>query len=283
MKFLNIGCGSTTHPAWTNIDIVPSGSDVLVHNIRKGLPFEDDTFDAVYHSHVLEHIPRAEAGKFMKEAVRVLKPGGVMRVVAPDLEAIARLYIEKLEGVLENAKSADDYEWIMLELYDQVVRTASGGEMAKYLNRPDIPNKDFVISRIGIEAEKSCQPFRKPLYKRALGNLPYAFLFLTEKMRQKTAKALVFLIAGGKAAKSFDEGLFRNSGENHLWMYDRYSLRKLMEESGLDRIERLSAIESLIPSFLSHNLDTIKGKVRKPDSLFMEGVKPTSSFKLVEH
>lgn len=283
MKLLNIGCGSTSHPGWTNVDIVPSGSEVLVHNIRKGLPFKDDTFDAVYHSHVLEHIPRAEAEKFVKEAVRVLKPGGIMRVVVPDLEAIVRLYIEKLEDVLEKAKSADDYEWVMLELYDQVARTASGGEMAKYLNRPDIPNKNFVISRIGIEAEKRQPAFRKPLYKRVLGNLPYALLFLTEKIRQKTAKAFVFLVAGEKAAKAFEEGLFRNSGENHLWMYDRYSLSKLMEKSGLERIERRSAIESLIPDFLSYNLDAIEGKVRKPDSFFMEGVKPFSSFKLVEH
>jgi hypothetical protein len=76
----------------------------------------------------------------------VLKPGGIIRIAVPDLEVIIRLYLEKLE----NGNEAD-YDWMMLELYDQEVRNRSGGEMLNYFKQDEIPNLDFVLSRIGFE------------------------------------------------------------------------------------------------------------------------------------
>ncbi len=57
--------------------------------MRQGIPFPDRSFDVVYHSHVLEHLSKSEASKFLKECSRVLRPQGVLRVVVPDLEEIA--------------------------------------------------------------------------------------------------------------------------------------------------------------------------------------------------
>jgi hypothetical protein len=56
-------------------------------------------------------------------------------------------------------------------------------------------------------------------------------------------------------------------------MYDRVSLKRLLEESGFTRIRVCSAFESRISGFASFGLDVINGAVRKPDSLFMEAVK----------
>ena len=83
---LNLGCGGRFHPEWTNIDFYSSGGAVIAHDLNLGIPFPDSSFDVVYHSHVLEHFPKAKARRFIAECVRVLKPGGILRVVVPDLE-----------------------------------------------------------------------------------------------------------------------------------------------------------------------------------------------------
>ena len=55
-----------------------------VYDAGKPLPFEDNTFDLVYASHVLEHIPWYKVEEVVKEWVRILKPGGVLEVWVPD-------------------------------------------------------------------------------------------------------------------------------------------------------------------------------------------------------
>src|SRR5690606_28178644 len=119
-RMLNIGCGFSYHPDWINVDIRAVGPEVLTCDVRKGLPFPSSSFDVVYHSHLLEHLRRQEAAHFMRECFRVLKPGGIMRVVVPDLERICRSYLEQLELGLKTGDAAN-YDWIMLELYDQTV------------------------------------------------------------------------------------------------------------------------------------------------------------------
>src|SRR5262249_24936489 len=96
---------------------------------------------------------------------------------------------------------------------------------------------------------------------------------LTE-VRQRAAKALVRMVAGGTAAQAFQEGLFRSSGEIHQWMYDRYSLGRALEKAGFRHAEVRAADRSRIPQFNDYALDVVRGTVRKPDSLFMEALKP---------
>ena len=68
-------------------------------------------------------------------------------------------------------------------------------------------------------------------------------------------------------------GQFRMSGEIHQWMYDRYSLSKLLKEVGFEEIKVRTAYESDIENWRTYQLDVVNGKVRKPDSLFMEAKK----------
>ena len=120
MKILNLGFGTKTNdgPGVVNIDlsillrINSSGllskmaplilngerlkkfndlpENILVHDLSTGIPFDDDTVDVVYHSHVLEHLDRDVARKFLLEVKRVLRPGGIHRIVVPDFEYICR-------------------------------------------------------------------------------------------------------------------------------------------------------------------------------------------------
>jgi predicted SAM-dependent methyltransferase len=282
MKCLNLGCGTRFHPAWTNVDFVSTGEGVIAHNLTQGIPFPDDTFDVVYHSHVLEHFSKTAAESFLKECRRVLRPQGVLRVVVPDLEQIARTYLTALELASSGSQEwAANYEWILLEMYDQTVRNHSGGEMAAYLFRENLPNKEFILKRCSIEAKNLIAqgPLRReesqpasvpePQPKRLLKQI-YRFFRYPIYRRESLLKILL-----GKEYRALQIGRFRQSGEVHQWMYDHYSLALLLEKCGLENSVQRTATESSIPEWVSWNLDTEPdGTVYKPDSVYMEAIKP---------
>jgi ubiquinone/menaquinone biosynthesis C-methylase UbiE len=62
------------------------------------LPFQSDTISAIYGSHVLEHLYQTDAQRLLLECKRVLKPGGVIRMVVPDLHAMAVDYLQAKNG-----------------------------------------------------------------------------------------------------------------------------------------------------------------------------------------
>src|SRR6185436_2450514 len=90
---------------------------------------------------------------------RVLSPGGILRVATPDLEQICRLYLSKL-GEAAAGMAQADYDWMMLELYDQAVRERVGGNMLAYLAQTPLPNEDFVFGRIGEEGRSLVRDLR---------------------------------------------------------------------------------------------------------------------------
>jgi predicted SAM-dependent methyltransferase len=121
---LNIGCGRSPTPDWINYDNSPSVwlarwpmlaelaarlglidrhalefvAFCRSHRIRhadaaRRIPHADATVDAIYSSHMLEHLDRVEAQAFLAECRRVLKPGSILRLAVPDLRYIAYLYL----------------------------------------------------------------------------------------------------------------------------------------------------------------------------------------------
>jgi predicted SAM-dependent methyltransferase len=272
---VNLGCGSHYHPDWINIDIAPLGPGVIAHDLSRGIPLADNSSDVVYHSHVLEHIRRADVAGFLRECYRVLKPGGTLRVVVPDLERICRAYIEKLEGALAgDAAAANDYDWIMLEMYDQTVRERSGGMMGAYLRRDPIPNEAFIYERIGEEGRKMIDGVRRRGNGKPATDAVTVRHSIIGRLREKMAA----LLLGGDGKRVIGIGRFRLEGEVHQWMYDRYSLARLLREIGFVDPVQQSATSSRIPDWPSYNLDTLAdGTVVKPDSLFMEAGKGVKS------
>lgn len=101
---LNIGAGipdENGHPAplpgFTPIDS-RLGHDAL------HLPYEDETVQAIYASHVLEHISHTKREQVLAEWYRVLKPGGSIMISVPDMKKVAAMYLEgrydlPLEGI----------------------------------------------------------------------------------------------------------------------------------------------------------------------------------------
>ena len=281
MNYLNLGCGNRFHPDWTNVNFTSSSEGVIPHNLTKGIPFPDESFDVVYHSHLLEHFTTIAAESFLKECYRVLRPQGILRVVVPDLEQIAKTYLEALEKASSGSQEwAANYEWILLEMYDQTVRNHSGGKMAAYLYREHIPNQEFIAKRLGTEAknlietgrrvQQQVQPHstskNKPLN---LLKQVYRFMRYPNYRKELMLKSII-----GEEYTALQFGRFRQNGEVHQWMYDHYSLGMLMKKCGLENIIQRTASESYLPQWSSYNLDTESdGKIYKPDSLFMEGIK----------
>ena len=75
------------------------------------------------------------------------------RVVVPDLEQIVRLYLEKLDAARNDGRrTSHEYDWMVLELIDQMTRSGPGGDMARCLRTADGELRNFIASRIGKEA-----------------------------------------------------------------------------------------------------------------------------------
>lgn len=252
-KMLNLGCGRRFHPAWKNVNFTATGPGVIAHDLNQSIPFGDNSVDVVYHSHLLEHFTKTAAPRFIQQCYRVLKPSGILRVVVPNLESIARQYLRLLEQSLAGDVTAQKrYEWILLELFDQMVRNVSGGEMLAYWRQNPMPAEDFVYERVGSEARDAVRA-----------------------IRAASRSSTTATPSPATAPDALGIGQFRLSGEIHQWMYDRYSLEKLLEATGFRDIRVCRADESRIPDFNSYLLDIeADGAVRKPDSLFMEAVKP---------
>lgn len=99
---LQLGCGRNLLDGWINTDSAPSVSaDYL--DCARPLPFGADVFEAVFCEHTIEHIPHDEANRLIKEVFRILRPGGVFRVVTPSLETFCRMVLEP------NAPEAQTY------------------------------------------------------------------------------------------------------------------------------------------------------------------------------
>jgi predicted SAM-dependent methyltransferase len=278
MKALNLGCGSRSHPDWENLDLFPVAPTVRAHDLRKGIPFSDGTFDVVYHSHVLEHFSKQAAPGFLRECHRVLKSGGIIRVAVPDLERIARLYLEALERASHGMPGwRENYEWMVLEMFDQTVRETSGGSCREYLRQDPIPNWSFICERWGTEAKAVVEAVRAETLPHPNGH---------SRSRAKGGAYLRHFgrIALNKIAKTLLSeqnyealrvGRFRRQGEIHQWMYDTYSLAQLLQRAGFCNCRRCTATESQISNWAGYQLDAQPaGTPHKPDSLFMEAAKP---------
>jgi len=256
-RMANIGCGAVFHPGWDNFDFTPMDPGVRKIDLARPIPFKPATYGTCYLSHVLEHLSRQRVPSLLAEIWQSLQPGGVLRIVVPDLEVIAQLYLREL---LAAAAATDEeaclrHEWMTLELIDQMTRTFSGGFMGRTLRSRPLPHREFIESRIGWEGRLWLESVDRYVESGSEAIAPdnvYNVLEMNPK----------------------EQAAFRQSGEVHCWMYDRISLRRILENCGYSSIAVCRADESRIPDFVGYRLDTDEtGAVRKPDSLFMEASK----------
>jgi predicted SAM-dependent methyltransferase len=263
---LNAGCGRHFRADWVNLDS-SSTPGVQECDLQEGVPYPDATFDVVYSSHVLEHFSKTDGAAFIRELFRVLKPGETIRLATPDLERLAQEYLQNLKA-WSNGRSEINrrrYEWILLELFDQMTREKSGGEMLKKLRSGDI-DRAYVQERTGDELAPWLSPALNgsrlaPKHKNIFQRLERRFKrYLKEWLHQP------------------EEMLPDQTGELHRWYYDRLSLEHLLSGAGFTGFIVVDFKTSRIPGWPDMNLDKSQNMdaPRKPDSIFVEAVKPES-------
>jgi predicted SAM-dependent methyltransferase len=121
---VNVGCGGTPTPGWVNFDnsttirlaSVPVIGRVLAKVPLPGsrrrfvqiaynagirwadatshLPLPSNSVEVLYSSHMVEHLDRGQARAFLGEVLRVLEPGGTVRIAVPDLGMFVREYLD---------------------------------------------------------------------------------------------------------------------------------------------------------------------------------------------
>lgn len=123
--YVQYGCGFCAPEEWANFDasltlrlerttiigrFVRKNAQRFPANVRygdivKGLPVADGVASGVYASHVLEHLARDELAAALVNTLRIMAPGGIFRLVVPDLE---RRALDYLDATRSGHASAND-------------------------------------------------------------------------------------------------------------------------------------------------------------------------------
>lgn len=155
MIILNLGCGSKTSALCVNVDwsiylllarnrifknilgvflteqrrrkLYSLSDNVVVADLRKRLPFADESAHAVYHSHFLEHIDRDSVPNFLMEVHRVLRRGGIHRICVPDLEKLVHRYLDHIQECDHNAQNIVNHDRYISDILEQMVRKEAFG------------------------------------------------------------------------------------------------------------------------------------------------------------
>jgi len=96
--------------------------NILVHDVSTGIPYPDDSVAAVYHSHMLEHLDRDVVPGFVSEVRRVLRPGGIHRIVVPDFEHLSRAYLAHLDLCETENEARHLHDQKIADIIEQCVR-----------------------------------------------------------------------------------------------------------------------------------------------------------------
>lgn len=123
---VQFGCGWSVSENWCNFDASPTlwferlplvgrfcfknaerfPTLARYGDIVKGLPFAPGSVDCVYASHVLEHLSHRDCLTALRNTRRMLKPGGVFRLIVPDLSWRVDAYVKARGAGMPDASIA---------------------------------------------------------------------------------------------------------------------------------------------------------------------------------
>jgi predicted SAM-dependent methyltransferase len=96
-EYVNIGCGPFLLEGFYNIDW-GWRPNVYCFDITKGIPIPDASVRGIFSEHCLEYLKPPRLLEVLKDFHRMLRPGGIARIVLPDGGLYCRLYVQAMRG-----------------------------------------------------------------------------------------------------------------------------------------------------------------------------------------
>jgi len=178
-RYIQYGCGFSAPPNWINYDASPTlryerlpllgklytrnkqrfPENVKYGDIVKGLPEGPDSCDAVYCSHILEHLAYNDFKTALKNTHLILKPGGIFRGVVPDLKAAVDAYIENYDQL--DSPASELMRNTMLGIEDRgkglrSIMTKLYGN-SKHLWMWDYKSMEYELQKAGFKNIRPCR------------------------------------------------------------------------------------------------------------------------------
>lgn len=169
-KVLEVGCGTGIGAYYIKTQLVPEveihaidllpeaidyakkhygGSGVKFLTGKETLPFRETTFDMVLSVHVLEHIPKREAERFVSEMRRVLKRGGIALIFTPNRELCQDLYIHNpSDDPAKRLVLSHEHEYYDDELRELFEKFFSEAQVNNQVNRPNRKLAMFGVGKL---------------------------------------------------------------------------------------------------------------------------------------
>jgi len=91
-NFINLGCGSIIKKDMINIDFFFEKGIDYGADLRYPLRIPSNSVDGIVCEHTMEHILYKDDEKLLSECYRILKPGGVLRIILPDISKFINAY-----------------------------------------------------------------------------------------------------------------------------------------------------------------------------------------------
>lgn len=235
----------------------------------ESLGFADETFDAVYSYHVFEHLTPLHGKHCTGEIFRVLKSGGIVRVSVPDLETACRDYLDTLRVASEHSTQQNlvRYRWAVMAIFEQMVRDRSGGLMLDAIEQGEYDDEQLRhlfgdALRPVVAGRGSARPVERGRAYILLRRIYRAARTILGKSRPKITNRL-------------DPRLTKEAVQ---WMYDRLSLRLLLEQASFQDIRQMDHASSRIRGWSGYDFDrSNNGDYPLDPSVYMEGKKPERS------
>lgn len=111
---LHYGCGPRILPGWVNIDAFYNPGIDIQMDLRMPLPLRSGSTRLIFAEHVLEHMDAVtHVPRILGEFYRILKPGGAVRIIVPDLRKYCEAFVRR------------DVEWLKAARPDCPTHTAA--------------------------------------------------------------------------------------------------------------------------------------------------------------
>ena len=258
MTYLNFACGDKIchRDNWLNCDGNSHVKSVKQVRFAERLPFDDFSFKGVYSSQFIEHLDLSSLENWLKEINRILKPGGICRVVTPDheqwAEQVVSIYAQLSNPGVDDRrdKLLSDMHWLKIEFFDQVARDTPNGEFLREFLKTAASSDELLKNRFGAS---------------------FGLLLSAAKWRGGSwRETLDNLLNNIPVLRYYRIGKFRSSGEIHRYYHDKYSLAELADKTKFRQCHVVSYDKSGDEEFIQAKLDEVEGIPLAPNSLHFE-------------